>query len=199
LNNETHVFYLIRFLYWFSFLGNHFKSMTMKLLNFKFERRKKYAYNVTVWRIRVTVGPGTHYPHVTWAHVMLRVKLGREKRFTIEFCGADSHFCHSAYVTCSHVPIRLSHFCCRTHFMRRDDVTTWRCDEVSNVSRVLQTLSVGCLQKNILFYVSGYTETDTTGKLSPPPAWRQKLTWDNVTWRYACVPPHTTWAHVTWE
>jgi len=46
---------------------------------------------------------GTHYPHVTWAHVMLRVKLGCERRFNVEFCGADSHFCHSAYVTWSHV------------------------------------------------------------------------------------------------
>ena len=31
-----------------------------------------------------------------------------------------------------------------------------------------------------------------------PTAWRQKLTWDNVKWRYGCVPPHMTWAHVTW-
>jgi len=53
--------------------------------------------------------------------------LGCERRFNIEFYGADSHFCHSAYVTWSHVelwsahaPARLSHFCCRTHFVRRD-------------------------------------------------------------------------------
>ena len=58
---------------------------------------------------------------------MLRVRLKRERWFNIEFCGADSHFCHSAYVTWSHVelwsayvPARLSHFRCRTHFVRRD-------------------------------------------------------------------------------
>jgi len=75
--------------------------------------------------------------------VMLRVQLGCERRFTIEFYGADSHFCHSAYVTCSHVPARLSHFCCHKHFVRRDDVTY--------VSSALQTLSASCLHKNILF------------------------------------------------
>jgi hypothetical protein len=64
--------------------------------------------------------PGTHYPHVTWAHVMLRVQLGCERRFNIEFYGADSLFCHSDYVTWPHVPARLSHFCCRTHFVRSD-------------------------------------------------------------------------------
>jgi hypothetical protein len=71
--------------------------------------------------------PGTQYPHVTWAHVMLRVQLGCERRFDIEFYDVDSDFCHSAYVTWSHVelwsahvPARLSYFCCRTHFVRRE-------------------------------------------------------------------------------
>jgi len=71
--------------------------------------------------------PGTHCPLVTWVHLMLRVQLGCERWFNIEYYGADSHFCHSAYVTWSHlelwsahVPARLSHFCCRTHFVRRD-------------------------------------------------------------------------------
>jgi len=48
-------------------------------------------------------------------------------RVSIEFYGADSHFCHSAYVKWSgvelwsaHVPARLSNFCCRTHSVRRD-------------------------------------------------------------------------------
>ena len=61
-----------------------------------------------------SVRSGTHYPHVTWAHVLLRVRLGCERRFNIEFYGADSRFCHSAYVTWSHaelwsaqVPARL--------------------------------------------------------------------------------------------
>ena len=85
---------------------------------------------------KATVRPGTHYAHVTWAHMMLRVQLGCERRFTIEFYGADSHFCHSAYVTWSDMPARLSHFCCRTHFVRRDDV--------AYVSSSLQTLSVVC-------------------------------------------------------
>jgi hypothetical protein len=87
---------------------------------------------------------GTHYPHVTWAHVMLRVQLGCERRFNIEFCGADSHFCHSAYVTWTHVelwsaqaPARLSRFCCRTHFVRRDQ----RVDcSVLSALRALNTL-----------------------------------------------------------
>jgi len=77
--------------------------------------------------LSVTVRLGTHYPHVTWAHVMLQVQLRCERQFNIEFYGADSHFCHSAYVTWSHVelwsahvPARLTHFCCRTHFVRCD-------------------------------------------------------------------------------
>jgi hypothetical protein len=67
------------------------------------------------------VRPGTYYPHVTWAHVMLRMQLGCERRFNIEFYGADSHFCHSAYVTWSdvelwsaHMPARLLNFFWRT-------------------------------------------------------------------------------------
>jgi hypothetical protein len=58
---------------------------------------------------------------------MLRVQLGCESWFNIELYGADSHFSHSAYVTWScvelwsaHVPARLSNFCCRTNFLRRD-------------------------------------------------------------------------------
>jgi hypothetical protein len=49
--------------------------------------------------------PGTHYPHVTWAHVMLRLQLGCEKLFNIEFYDADSHFYHSSYVTKSGVEL----------------------------------------------------------------------------------------------
>ena len=51
------------------------------------------------------VRPGIHYPHVTWAHVMLRMQLGCERRFNIEFYGADSHFSHAAYVTWYHVEL----------------------------------------------------------------------------------------------
>jgi hypothetical protein len=71
--------------------------------------------------------PGTHYRHVTWAHVMLRVQLGCERRFNTELYGVGSRFCHVPYVTWSHVEIwsahvtaRLSPFCCRTHFVRRE-------------------------------------------------------------------------------
>jgi hypothetical protein len=70
-----------------------------------------------------SVKPGTHYPHVTWAHVMLRVQLG----YLTLSSGAHSHFCHSAYFTWSdvelwsaHMPARLLKFCWRTHFVRRD-------------------------------------------------------------------------------
>jgi hypothetical protein len=62
-----------------------------------------------------TFKPGTQYCHVMWAHVMLRVQLGCERQFNIEFYGADSHFYHTAYITWSraelwpvHVPERLS-------------------------------------------------------------------------------------------
>jgi hypothetical protein len=87
-----------------------------------------------------SIRPGAHYPRVTWAHVMLRVQLGCETRINIEFYGADSHFCHFAYVMWSHVerwsahvPARLSYFCCRTHFVTRE-VTSHEmcaCDQVT--------------------------------------------------------------------
>jgi len=73
---------------------------------------------------RCGLRPGTHYLHVMWANVMLRVQLGCERQFNIEFYGTDSHFHHSAYVTWSHMelwsahtPASLLHFCCHTHFM----------------------------------------------------------------------------------
>ena len=119
---------------------------------------------------------------------MLRVQLGCERRFTIEFYGADSHFCHSAYVTWSYVPASLSHFCCRTQFVRRDGVTY--------VSSALQTLSVVCRKTYCLCRQLHWNQHEWN--FSPSTAWGQKPTWDNVTWRYACVPPHMTWAQVTW-
>ena len=89
--------------------------------NYDYYNYSRHYYTV------VCVTAGTHYPHVTWAHVRSRVKLGCDRRFNIEFYDADSHFCHSSYVTWSHVelwsahtPARLSHFCRRTHFVRRD-------------------------------------------------------------------------------
>jgi hypothetical protein len=89
--------------------------------------------------------PGTHYPHVTWAHVMLRVPLGCERRFDIELYGADSHFCHSAYVAWSHVelwsahvPARLSYFCRRTHFVRREITRRKQSDRCVNLRHRIQ-------------------------------------------------------------
>jgi hypothetical protein len=68
--------------------------------------RMSSLHTSQIVRVRlVFLRPGTHYPHFTWAHVMLRVQLGCERRFDIEFFGADSHFCHSAYVTWSHVEL----------------------------------------------------------------------------------------------
>jgi len=63
---------------------------------------KVFRHSKRLWK---QVRPGTHYPHVSWAHVMLRVRSGCGRRFNIEFYGADSHFCHSAYVTWSHVAL----------------------------------------------------------------------------------------------
>jgi len=40
--------------------------------------------------------------------------------------------------------------------------------------------------KNITVYVSCYSETDTTGMLSPPTVWRQQS---------VCVSEPTVWAH----
>ena len=54
--------------------------------------------------------PRTHYPHVTWAHVMIRVRLGCERRFlTLNSMAQIQHICHSAYVTWSHVELCLAH------------------------------------------------------------------------------------------
>ena len=101
--------------------------------------------------------PGTHYPHVTWNHVMFCVQLGCERRFNIEFYGADSHFCHSAYVTWSrvelwstHVPARLSNFCCCTHFVRHDV----RVERSSDVTSCFQKYKKCLLKKcaNAPFY-----------------------------------------------
>jgi hypothetical protein len=71
----------------------------------------------------LSLRPKTHYLHVTWAHVMLRVQLG----YLTLNSGAHSHFCHSAYVTWSdvdfwsaHMPARFLNFCWHIHFVRRD-------------------------------------------------------------------------------
>ena len=122
--------------------------------------------------------------NITWAHVMLRVQMGCERRFTIEFYGADSHFRHSAYIMWSDVPARLSHFCCCTHFVRRDDVTY--------VSSALQTLSVSCLQKNTLFTSAAslkpvrlecYLQRLPGAKSSLEITWRDDMRVCRLTWR----------------
>jgi hypothetical protein len=69
---------------------------------------------------KTTLRPGTHYPHVTWAH---------ECSWDIQhWILAHTHTSvNSAYVTSSdvelwsaHMPARLLNFCCRTHFVRRE-------------------------------------------------------------------------------
>jgi len=123
---------------------------------------------------------------------MLCVRLRCERRFTIEFYGADSHFCHSAYVTWSHVPGRLSRFCCRTHFLRRDNVTY--------VPSALQTLSVCCLQKNILFMsaatlkpirLESYLPRLPGAKSSHEITWHDNMHVCCLMWREECVPALT--------
>jgi hypothetical protein len=94
------------------------------------------------------VKPGTHYPHVTWAHAMLRVQL---EYLTLNY-GAHTHFCHSAYVTWSdvelwsaHMPARLLNFCWRTHFVRRDVCHVSRLtSDVSGVTEVLVCARIQC-------------------------------------------------------
>ena len=80
--------------------------------------------------------------HDTWAHVMLRPKTLSSRHVSlcdVNACSwdvrgdltlnskAQIHTSVTAYVTWSwvelwstHVPARLSNFCCRTHFVRRD-------------------------------------------------------------------------------
>ena len=62
------------------------------------------------------------WAHVTWTHVMLRVQLGCERRFTIEFYGqihTSVTLLTSRDLTCQHA----SHISVVTHISW--DVTTW--------------------------------------------------------------------------
>ena len=129
------------------------------------------------------------WAQVTWTHVILRVQLGCERRFTIEFYGADPHFCHSAYDTWSHVPARLSHFCCRTHIVKRDDVT---------VSSALQMISDSCLQKSILFMSAAafkpirpecHLPRLPGAKSSHEITWHDDMRVCRLTWREQSVSP----------
>jgi hypothetical protein len=70
---------------------------------------RKHIINTLRGKTAELLKPGTHYPHVTWAHVMLRVQL---VYLTLN-SGAHSHFCHSSYVTRSYVGWR-------THFVRQN-------------------------------------------------------------------------------
>jgi hypothetical protein len=69
--------------------------------------------------------------------------------------------------------------------------------DVTYKLRAIQALLSAVCRKKYIFCRRLHW-TDTTGMLSPPTTWRQKRTWDNVTWWYTVVPPHMTWAHVTW-
>jgi hypothetical protein len=57
----------------------------------------KLILPAALWPLGLTqsLRPGTHYPHVTWTHVMLRVQLGY---LTLNY-GADSHFCQREHVS----------------------------------------------------------------------------------------------------
>ena len=116
---------------------------------------------------------------------MLRVRLECERRFNIEFYGADSH--SVTQLTSRDLAWNAGHLTCQhtSHIA----VVAYISSDVTYVSSALQTLSVVCINdtsqdtpdkeeeiKIYSVYVGGYTETDTTRKLSPPTAWRQKLT-----------------------
>jgi len=47
--------------------------------------------------------------------------------------------------------------------------------------------------KNITVYVSCYTETDTTGMLSPPTVWRQQSEFEPTVWSDTCCSAHRIW------
>ena len=159
------------------------------------------------------LSPGTHYSHVTWVHVMLRVQLECERRFNIEFYGADTPFCHSAYVTWFHVPARPSHFCCRTHFVRRDIQTlssvVWRNGGNAYWKQSGQTSHKEVEVKNILFVSAGtlkpmrlesYFPRMPGAKSSHETTWHDDmrvchLTWRELTWRKDSVFP-CVWNYV---
>jgi hypothetical protein len=89
---------------------------------------------------------------------MLRVQLGCERRFNIEFYGADSYFCHSVYVTWSrvelwsaHVPACLSNFCCRTHFVRRDARVERSSDLTTCFQEWRKCLLNKCVERTFLY------------------------------------------------
>jgi hypothetical protein len=117
----------------------HFLQRLMMLLRLtsikEFFVIQKKSFSLEIIRSIRWVKPGTYYPHVTWAHVMLRVQLA----YVTLNSGAHSRFCHPAYVTWSnvepwsaHMPASLLNFCWRTHFVRRDvRELTWREDSVS--------------------------------------------------------------------
>ena len=129
------------------------------------------------------------WAHVTWAHVMLRVQLGCERRFTMNSM-AQIHtsvtLLTSRDLTCQHA----SHVSVVAHISW--DVTTWP------TSRVLfrRYQLVVCRKTYCLSRLLHWNWSDWNVIFST--AWCQKLTWDNVTWLYACALPHTTWAVVTW-
>jgi len=118
--------------------------------------------------------------------------VGMWDTINTEFYGADSHFCHSAYVTWSHVELwsahvsaRVSHFCCCTHFVRRDL-------RVECSSEVV----ISCLHKNILFMSPATLKPIRLEYYLPRLPGAKSSHEDNVTWRYAFVPPDMTWAKV---
>ena len=100
---------------------------------------------------RHTLKVGTHYPHVTWAHVMLRVQFGCERRF---------NFCH-CYVTWSHVELWSAQAPARlTHFVMRDQSVecSYRClwlFYVRRVTTMLRSYSLGTVYAAFGIHQSG--------------------------------------------
>jgi hypothetical protein len=144
----------------------------------------------------------TYYPHATWAHVMLWLQLG----YLTLNSGADSHFCHSAYVTWSdvelwsaHMPARLLNFCWRTNFVRRDVISSLyvsSCDVVIAVGifniefwRRLTLLST-LLTSRDLTWSSGRLTCSTPLKFlfshTFRETWRTILTLRELMWCYEC-------------
>jgi hypothetical protein len=127
-----------------------------------------------IFTIFASVRPGAHYPNVTWAHVILRVRLGCERQFNIEFYGADSHFCHSAYVTWSHVELWSAHVPARLacwHVSRPELYVRSR-----NVSRVTE-MWICAIEFNVKSPLKHSKRT-------------RNITWAHVT-RGWCVPDLT--------
>ena len=140
--------------------------------------------------------------------------VGMWEGFNIEFYGADSHFCHSAYVTWSnmelwsaHMPARRSYFCCHTHIL-------W---DLTYMSSALQTLSVVCRNggnaywmqqsgetpdkeveiKNVMFMLAATLKP--VGLQCYLPRLPGAISSHDITWHDGMRVCHLTWRVLTWH